>query len=127
MRRALVSLVFVWGIFVFSTVFPAQASTRLSVPEVIEISTPAVVSIRVYDERDSLIGQGTGFFVSSKGELVTNFRALRRAHRVLVKTSSGETLTVRGMIAQNQKYELIKLLVRVRVPNSWLPLADRLP
>jgi tetratricopeptide (TPR) repeat protein len=86
-----------------------------------------VVSIYAYDKKERLIGQGAGFFVSSRGELVTNFRALRRAHKVLVKTSSGETLSVRGMTAQSDKFELIKLLVKVGAPTFGLPLADRLP
>lgn len=127
MKRALAPLVFAWGFFVFSSVFPPAAWARLSEEEVIKDATPAIASIYAYDEKDSLLGRGTGFFVSSKGELVTNFRVLRRAHRVTVKTFSGEILTVRGMVAENQKFELIKLLVRVRGPTSWLTLADRLP
>lgn len=127
MRRALASLAMAGGILVFSAVVPPPASARLSVSEIVDVTSPAVASIYAYDERDSLIGQGAGFFVSRKGEIVTNFRALRRAHKVVVKTASGETLTVRGMVAQNEKFELIKLLVGVRAPTSWLPLAEGLP
>lgn len=127
MRRALAFLALAGGILVSSAVVPSPASARLSVPEIVDATSPAVASIYAYDERDNLIGQGAGFFVSQRGEIVTNFRVLRRAQKVVVKTASGETLTVRGMVAQNEKFELVKLVVGVRAPTSSLKLANRLP
>lgn len=127
MRHAPASLALSWGVVLLLACNPYPAEARSSGPDVSSLSTPAVVSIHAFDVKERLIGEGAGFFVSSKGELVTNFRALKRAHEVRVRTSSGETLPVRGMVAQSEKFELIKILVRVRAPSPWLPLAEGLP
>lgn len=126
-RRISASLFSLWVALASSTLCPAWGSQNTFVPDAVASSSAAVAAVYIYDSHDNLIGQGTGFFVSARGEMVTNLRALRGASKVVVKTSTGEVSTVVGVAAHNRQYELIKVLVDIRFPVSWLPLAEGPP
>jgi len=47
-----------------------------SVPGVVRKIGPSTVAIRVYDRGGTVVGQGTGFFITSTGEVITNYHVL---------------------------------------------------
>ena len=69
----------------------------------------AIVRLDVYDRAGNEIATGNGFFVSADGKLVTDFRLVERAARVLATPTSGEPFPVEGMLGTDVKNDLALL------------------
>jgi len=65
----------------------------------------------VRDEKFKAVGQGSGFFVSSDGLLVTNFHVIEGAKFATVMLSDGSTLFVEGVAAVDKEADLALLKV----------------
>lgn len=68
---------------------PARGQT-LTPREIAAAAQPATVQIRALGSRGQVAGQGSGFFVSPDGVIVTNFHVIEDAHALQVETSGGE-------------------------------------
>jgi len=75
---------------------------------------PSVVVIQRYDERKQKTGIGTGFFVSSGGNVMTNHHVLRGAASADIKVSSGKVYPVGNVLAEDPENDLI--MVSVQIP-----------
>jgi hypothetical protein len=75
---------------------------------------PSVVVIQRYDEKKQKTGIGTGFFVSSGGNVVTNHHVLRGAASADIRVSSGKVYPVRNVLAEDPENDLI--MVSVQIP-----------
>ena len=73
----------------------------------------AVVTIQTYDHDMQSIQIGTGFFIASKGTLVTNFHVIENAYAAAVKTKAGEKFWVDSVLAEDQAMDLVKLAVDI--------------
>jgi S1-C subfamily serine protease len=78
---------------------------------IVQSAQPAVTTILTYDAADRPIGQGTGFFVSPVGHMVTNHHVLRGAHRAEVRTFDGREYTVRLVLADDEPGDLVRVSV----------------
>jgi tetratricopeptide (TPR) repeat protein len=65
-----------------------SSNIDLSVPKLIKFVMPALVFIKIYDEKNVYTQFGSGFFVS-KSSIITNFHVIDGAHRIEIKTSDG--------------------------------------
>jgi hypothetical protein len=74
---------------------------------------PAVVTIATYDSKGKSIGQGSGFFTSKDGEILTNHHVLKGAYSATVKTSDGKTHPVAAVLADDPDSDLTKVVVIV--------------
>jgi serine protease Do len=87
----------------------------------------AVVVVNSFDARGRLISQGSGFFVRD-GHIVTNLHVIGRASRVEIKTFSGQTLAVEGVVALEQGQDLVLLQLDESAEEvTVLPVADAPP
>ncbi len=80
-------------------------SRAVTLPELIRRIKPGVATVLVYDLTDTVIAQGTGFFIGP-GQLVTNAHVIEGAHRAELKIASGRTLRVAGVLAEDLTYDL---------------------
>ena len=85
---------------------------------------PSVVVIQRYDERKQKTGIGTGFFVSSGGNVMTNHHVLRGAASADIRVSSGKVYPVGNVLAEDPENDLI--MVSVQIPAQEVqPLSVR--
>ena len=74
-------------------------------------SSPAVVRVVVKDGEMQTTGQGSGFFISSNGLLVTNFHVIEDAHFASVLLANNATFFVEGVAATDQDNDLALLKI----------------
>jgi S1-C subfamily serine protease len=85
---------------------------------------PSVVVVQRYDEKKQRTGIGTGFFVSSGGNVVTNHHVLRGAAFADIRVSSGKVYPVRNVMAEDPENDLIMVSVEIP-PYEVQPLTVR--
>jgi hypothetical protein len=105
---------------------PAAAKKPLSPRELFAMASPAVVKIHTYTAGGRLLGQGSGFFVSADGMLITNYHVVRKAASAKVVFPSGKKLDVTGMLASIPKADLALLKVDTQ-DRRFLKIAPRRP
>ncbi|MGE5257357.1 MAG: tetratricopeptide repeat protein [Hyphomicrobiales bacterium] len=89
---------------------------------------PAVATVIAYDIERNIENIGTGFFINSKGHLVTNFHVLAGRYAADVRTAEGKSYPVKAVIAENEAADLLKLEVNIPPAEvSWIPMEDRVP
>ena len=92
------------------------ASIELSIPQIISFVKPLIVKIETFDEDNNSIGVGSGFFINSKGHIVSNLHVFKGAKRAKVKTYFG-TYDVEKYLAFNKKSDIIKFRTKFKGPD----------
>jgi tetratricopeptide (TPR) repeat protein len=109
-----------------SAAVPAAANTDLT--RLVKKIQPAVVTVIAYDLQRHISGIGTGFFVSPRGHLITNFHVLAGNYAADVRTAKGASYPVRAVLAENQAADLLKLQVDIPPEAvAWISVSERLP
>src|SRR5262249_28620115 len=72
---------------------------------------PAVVTIITYSTDNLKLKQGTGFFVTNDGEIITNIHVLENAARAEAKTADGEMYPVIRVVAADPQADLVRVAV----------------
>jgi len=90
-------------------------SSDLTIPQIISLIKPLIVKIETFDEDGNSIGIGSGFFVNSKGHIVSNLHVFSGAKRAKVKTHFG-TFVVEKYLAFNEESDIIKFKTKFRGP-----------
>lgn len=67
----------------------AQVRRQATAKEIAAVATPASVTILTLSESGDTLAQGSGFFVTASGVLITNWHVLRGAARAIVVRTSG--------------------------------------
>ena len=93
---------------------PAQRYGHLN--EMVAPIQKSVVTVAAFDMDGGLSQIGSGFFIDTKGTLVTNYHVLDGAYRAAVKTADGEKYPIIAVIAHNRLVDLMK--VRVQIPDG---------
>ena len=89
---------------------------------------PAVVFITIYDIQGNETGQGSGFFISQKGEIITNWHVISDAASAMVKTVSGAMFKVKRVVAKDEKRDLAKIILESKeVTFPYLNLSSTTP
>jgi tetratricopeptide (TPR) repeat protein len=109
LRRFLIPSVTLFFCFIFS--LSALAQEKL--PEIVKKIEPSTVVILTYDKDGKIIGQGSGFFISEEGDIITNRHVLAGAHRAEVKTSSGKVYTITLIVAEDKEADIIRVSVNI--------------
>ena len=118
-------------LFLFSCIllaFPFSAKADEKLIELVKKVKPCVVLIETFDKDNKPLGQGSGFFVSNKGHIVTNHHVIEGAYRATVKTASGMEYPVEGIIAKNADADIVKIVVKITDENTpFLNLSEIVP
>ncbi|MCU0539938.1 MAG: tetratricopeptide repeat protein [Desulfobacterales bacterium] len=86
------------------------------------------MTLIAYDVQNHIAGIGTGFFVDSRGHLITNFHVLGGNYAASVRTHKGRLYPVKSVVAENKAADLLKLQVEIPADEvAWIPVSDRLP
>jgi tetratricopeptide (TPR) repeat protein len=89
----------------------SHAQERL--PSLIRRIQPAVATVITYGPDGNLLAQGTGFFISRQGHLITNYHVLEGFSTAVVKTNSGRRCPITTVVAQDIEADLIEVLVDI--------------
>jgi S1-C subfamily serine protease len=85
-----------------------RAQSQHSLPALIKKIQPAVVTITTSDNSGQPLAQGTGFFVSAEGHLITNYHVMKHAFYAEAKGMLG-TYEITGILAAREEVDLILL------------------
>jgi tetratricopeptide (TPR) repeat protein len=110
-----------------ATVTPAAVAPTANLGALIKQARPAVVTIIVYDPRGHELGFGSGFFVSSSGEMLTNHHVIEGATSAKVRTLDGHLVPVQVILADDAKSDLARLLVLEEEETPYLRVASERP
>jgi S1-C subfamily serine protease len=83
-------------------------------------ASPAVVQVVIQDRQGRPLGGGSGFLVSPKGLIVTNYHVIEKAHTASVVLADKAKLDVAGAAALDQEADLA--ILKVAGPISTRPL-----
>ena len=115
-----------WIIFLlFLSSTSLLAQDRLSA--IIRRIEPSIVAVFAYDQRGNTIHQGRGFFISEKGEVITNQDVLKGADHADVKTKDGMLYPVRLVLAEDKEVNLIRIWAEIPSASPPLSLLPSLP
>jgi len=90
-------------------------------PALIRRVQPSTVLILTYDENGEALNQGSGFFISTKGDVITCRHVLEGANRAEVKTGDGRIYRVKEVIAEDKEADIVRISVYVPA-NTVSPL-----
>lgn len=76
----------------------------------------AVVVVKIHDNQGRMIGHGSGFFINSNGDFVTNFHVVRGASSLKVMLNDGSEYDVREVLRYNEDKDLA--ICRVKNPEN---------
>jgi hypothetical protein len=111
MKRIL--LTFAYILYILTTV-SAQDLTQL-----VEKVSPSIFKIITYDATGAELGVGTGFFISSTGNALTNYHVLQGASKAKVKTFDNKTYIIENIIGWSQESDIVKFSVRNELNETF--------
>ena len=105
-----------------------ETQLQETVPNIVKRISPSVVVIFAYDKEGNLISQGSGFFISDNGDVITNSHVLKKAYRAEIKLSEDVVYPVKKIISEDEVGDLIRISVDIpKEKVEFLPIADRFP
>jgi tetratricopeptide (TPR) repeat protein len=124
LRRLLISSIAFLFCFIIS--LPTLAQERLS--EIIKKIEPSTVVILTYDKDGNIISQGSGFFISKNGDIITSRHVLAGAYSAGVKTINGKIYPITLIVAEDKEADLIRASVNIPVESVYpLPISSSIP
>jgi serine protease Do len=81
--------------------------------EIIKMIEPSTILILTYDEEGIPLGQGSGFFISEDGEVITNRHVILNAAYAEIKTVQGEIYPITHVLAEDSEGDIIRVLVDI--------------
>jgi S1-C subfamily serine protease len=79
--------------------FSTLSLLAYSIPEIVAKTKPAVVEIVTLDQKGSAKSLGTGFFVSSDGQVVTNRHVIEGAASIAAVNNNGAIFLFERVVA----------------------------
>lgn len=103
--RLLIALILM--LFIAEALPTIQAQESLS--ELVKSVLPSVVSIITYNEADKALSQGSGFFITQEGEVITNRHVLEGASRADIVMSNGSSYAITNVVAEDKDGDLVRV------------------
>jgi len=107
-----------------------QGSSRSRSPDAIFLRvSPAVVQVVIQDREGATLGTGSGFLISSKGLIATNYHVIEKAHSAHVVLADKTELSVLGVAALDEEADIaiIKVVGQISAPPLELAGNDLPP
>ena len=117
-----------WIIFIFSTAVLPLSSAEENLAAIVKRIEPSVVVILTYDKEGKILDQGSGFFISENGDVITNRHVLQGASRAEVTIANGRDYPITQVMAEDKDGDLIR--VSVDIPRDAvcpLVISDSIP
>ena len=100
----------------------------LPLPEIVKRIQPSTVVVLIYDENGKAKSQGSGFFVSKTGHIITNRHVLEGASRAEIKTAQGRIYPITHIVAEDKEGDLVQALVDIKAESVQpLKLSNSVP
>ncbi len=88
----------------------------------------STVLITIYDAQGNQAGQGSGFFINTKGDIITNWHVINSASSAMVKTATGAIFNVKGVVAKDEKRDIAKITLDAKdITFPYLTLSTIIP
>jgi tetratricopeptide (TPR) repeat protein len=97
----------------FCSIFILIALAQEKLPEIIKKIEPSIVVILTYGKDGKMIGQGSGFFISQSGDIITNRHVLIGVHRAEIKTARGKVYPITLIVAEDKAGDVIRASVNI--------------
>ena len=108
----------IWGSLALN-VFAQQKA-----PKWMEKQKKAVVSITTYKADGTTLHNGTGFFITEDGRLLSAYSLFKGADKATVTDTNGKTYPVSRVLGADELYDVIKLQVVMPKKVSCLEMAE---
>jgi len=108
----------IWGSLALN-VFAQQKA-----PKWMEKQKKAVVSITTYKADGTTLHNGTGFFITEDGLLLSAYSLFKGADKATVTDTNGKTYPVSRVLGADELYDVIKLQVEIPKKVSCLEMAE---
>jgi S1-C subfamily serine protease len=83
-----------------------HAPARKDIPTIAKASNGSVVSIVMSDKDGKPLAQGSGFFVSKDGLVVTNYHVIAEGSSAVAKLPDGAMYVLEGVVASDKKRDI---------------------
>lgn len=110
LRRFLINPV---PLFFFCPIFILNALAQEKLPEIGKKIEPSTVLILTYDRDGKMIRQGSGFFISKNGDIITNRHVLEGIHRAEIKTIDGKVYPITMIVSEDKEGDIIRASVKI--------------
>lgn len=90
-----------------------NSGTENSAVDVYNLIKDATVSITAYNKQGKAYSKGSGFFISSDGEIITNYHVIKSAYSLKVTLLSGNTYTVSSVISYDSAQDIAMIKINL--------------
>jgi tetratricopeptide (TPR) repeat protein len=80
-----------------------------NLPVIVKKIQPSIVSIVILNKDGKETGQGSGFFISPEGDIITSRHVLEGAYRAGAITSDGKGYAIKEVLAEDPEGDLIRV------------------
>ena len=98
---------------------PSLLFSQDNLPEIVKKVKPSTVVILTYDKDGKALSQGSGFFISREGDVITNRHVIQGAIKAEIKTTEGNTYPIKQVVAEDVEGDIIRL--SVDIPTGLAP------
>jgi len=109
LRQCLMLCLIVIICFLAISLSPGQEN----LPAMIKRIEPSVVVVLTSDRKGHLLGQGSGFFISKDGDVITNYHVLQGVSRAAIRAWDGNMYSVKKVVAEDRESDLIRISVDI--------------
>ncbi len=93
---------------------PAAPPQLLSSTDIYRTCAPAVFYIEIYDMHKTMLGSGSGFFISASGTAVTNYHVIADAFYAVIRLPDGKEYPVDSVLG----YDIDKDIAVLKISGS---------
>jgi Flp pilus assembly protein TadD len=101
------------------------ALAQEKLPEIVKKIEPSTVIILTYGKDGKMIGQGSGFFISQSGDIITNRHVVTGVHRAEVKTAKGKVYPIMMIVGEDKEADIIRASVNMPLESVRPLLVSR--
>ena len=114
MRRTAAALILLAFLLALSSIAYAEIKKKLNAEQIASKYLKSVVTVISLDENNQPLSIGSGFFINTKGDIVTNKHVVEGSARAIIKTSSGLVGDIINVIKSNSELDIVVLSTSIK-------------